>query len=75
MANRPTSRKRYYTNNSTGVKRSEKTLLQSLQAPVPRQKPVDQHRVNKKAALLSARTNRNAPVQALRPTYYRKKKV
>lgn len=72
MAKRPTGRKKYFSSNSTGVKRGEE-VLRSVQQPYKPTKPVDQKAVADTVRAWG-KPDRNASIQKLRPTYYRKKK-
>lgn len=71
MMKRPTGRTRYYSKGVSGVKRQEQTVLQSLQKPPKPQKDVNPREVAQYVRKMGE-PNRNAPLQKLRPTYYRK---
>lgn len=69
MAKRPTGRTKYYSSNSTGVKRGEEAL-RSVQQPKKPTKHVDQRAVANNVRAWG-KPNRNAPV---RPIYWTRKK-
>lgn len=69
MEKRPTGRTRYYSSNSTGVKRGEEAQ-RSVQQPYKPTKPVDQKAVANNVRAWGE-PNRDAPI---RPIYWARKK-